>query len=209
MPSSEGNSEGRMPWVKIWMRRAPVSASASIGAMSISSIVSANSRPSMPSECTASARPPGKRAEPDSGHEEQCPHQVGYGSGKADHPTRDPIKRPRRRCIRRGEHRQRQRYHNADHSAEQGDVDGFESRPKRRVKQRKIRRHRAPDDIGHPVDAGDQILGFDLDDDHRLGGDQEPGQSGKQAPKVNERAAPARGKPVRPLDADAHAAALR
>ncbi|HSZ93293.1 MAG TPA: hypothetical protein VK822_28405 [Acetobacteraceae bacterium] len=37
----------------------PVSDSASIGAMSMFSIVSANSRPSMPIECTASASPPG------------------------------------------------------------------------------------------------------------------------------------------------------
>ncbi len=77
------------PWVNTCMRRAPVSDSASTGAMSICSIVSAKSRPSMPIECTESASAPGNGPRPDGGNEEQRPDEIGHRAGETDDAARD------------------------------------------------------------------------------------------------------------------------
>jgi hypothetical protein len=64
MPSSDGATPGTTACENTCKRDAPVRVSASTGPMSMSSMTSAKSRPSMPIECTASASAPGNGPKP-------------------------------------------------------------------------------------------------------------------------------------------------
>ena len=117
-----------MAWVTIWARLAPVIDSASTGPMSMSSMFSANSRPSMPTEWTDSARTPGKGPRPTAVTNSSAQTRSGTARLTAMTP------RAARYSVREGvtllaaqiasgsENNQR------DCRAEQGDVDAFRRR---------------------------------------------------------------------------------
>ena len=109
-----------------------------------------------------------KWPEPNSGHEQQCPDEVRDGAGKPDHAACSVIKPARRSDVGGRENRQRQRQDDAAHGAEDAKIDRFEGRPPNHVDLAEIGRHRAPDDVGHAVGAGDQILRPGVHDDRRL-----------------------------------------
>jgi len=75
--------------------------------------------------------------------------------------------------------------------AENGEVDRFKRRPPHHVDLREIGRHRAPDDIGHAVSAGDQILRPGMDDDGRLHNGCHQRQRNHEAQRQAERFDPA------------------
>ena len=136
--------------------------------MSMFSIVSANSRPSMPIECTASASPPGNGPSPTAVTNSSAHTRSGTARVNPISRPRRVIQRPRRRHVGRRQHRQRQRHRDARQRAEDRDIDGLQRRPRHVGQLGEVGRGGAADDVHHAVEAGDQVLRPRLHHDQRL-----------------------------------------
>ena len=100
----------------------------------------------------------GKRPEADRGDEQQRPDQIGHRAGQRDDAAREIVKRPRRRDVARRQHRERQRHQHARDACRRSRCRWSPASATDIAELREIRRHGAPQDIGHAVSAGDQIL---------------------------------------------------
>jgi hypothetical protein len=117
---------------------------------------------------------------------------IGHGARETDNSPCGVVGQTRGRHVGGREERQRKRDDDSGQCPEQGDVECLQRRPNGRRKFREIRRHGAPNEIGHAKDAGHEVLRPRLNHNERLNDDGEPQQSESEMGRLYERAPPRR-----------------
>ncbi len=137
----------------------------------------------------------GKRAEADSGHEDERPDKIWHHARQGDrHPCED-INGPRRSRVTCGN---KCEWHCDDHSnrcAEDRNVHGFQRRPKGIRQAREIRRPGAAQDIGDSMGAGNEILRTSMDDEGRLKKERDAGEDDDERQRASSLILPVRRQP--------------